>query len=181
MKNILIINGHQTYPHSQGELNETIFNRIVEKLSSKYQIKTTRVDDGYLVEEEQDKFQWADCIIYQTPIYWFSVPGKLKTYFDQVYKSGIFFKKGEQYGQGGLFKDKRYMFSTTWSAPEDQFATHAGFFEGKNVDEALFHLHRTQAYLGMRPFKSFAIHNVVKNPELPTYLSKLDDHLEEFF
>ncbi|MCZ0704352.1 modulator of drug activity B [Natronobacillus azotifigens] len=181
MKNIFIINGHQAYPNSPGDLNRTIFDEMVKKLATKYHVQTTIVDEGYLLDEEREKFQWADYIIYQTPIFWFSIPGKFKTYFDQVYKSGIFFKGDKGYGQGGLFIDKRYMFSTTWNAPEDQFSTHAGFFQGKNVDEALFHLHRTQAFLGMKPFKTFSVHNVVKKPEVDKYLVDLDKHLEEIF
>ncbi|WP_067839565.1 NAD(P)H-dependent oxidoreductase [Amphibacillus sediminis] len=181
MERIFIINGHQYYPHSQGLLNKTITEHMVKRLSAKYQVKVTYVDQGYLVTEEQDKFIWADCVIYQTPIFWFSIPGKFKQYFDQVLKSGVFYKRQDRYGQGGLLTDKFYMLSTTWSAPEDQFATHGGFFEGRSLDEALFHLHRMQAYIGMRRLKTFALYNVVREPDIKKGLVLLDQHLEEVF
>ncbi|GGM27731.1 NAD(P)H dehydrogenase (quinone) [Paraliobacillus quinghaiensis] len=181
MKNIFIINGHESYPKNDGRLNQTIFEAMINKLQPNYNIRTTTVDKGYLVEEEHDKFAWADIVIYQTPIYWFNVPGKLKTYFDEVYTRDVLFKKVEQYGTGGLLTEKKYMLSTTWGAPLNEFATEEGFFQGRDVDETLFHLHRTQAFLGMKPLKSFSIHSVMKHPNIPLFLEQLDAHLEEVF
>lgn len=37
---------------------------------------------------------------------------------DEVYEYGLFFKGADEYGTGGLLKEKEYMFSTTWNAPE---------------------------------------------------------------
>ncbi|SEO15298.1 modulator of drug activity B [Amphibacillus marinus] len=181
MKRILIINGHEWYPNSQGRLNEKLTNHIKKRLAGSYELKETIIDQGYLIEEEQEKYKWADCIIYQTPIFWFSIPGKLKTYFDRVIKSGVCFEQSEQYGRGGLFKDKHYMLSTTWSAPADQFNSHGGFFEGKSLDDVLFPLHRTHAFIGMKPLKTFSLHRVAKQPELPEWLTYLDIHLQEVF
>lgn len=39
MKNILIINGHEAYPHARGQLNHTIFTAMVDKLGEKYEVK----------------------------------------------------------------------------------------------------------------------------------------------
>ena len=44
-------------------------NKMISLLSEKNNIKTTNIQNGYKVEEEQQKFLWADIIIYQTPIY----------------------------------------------------------------------------------------------------------------
>ncbi|WP_017471246.1 NAD(P)H-dependent oxidoreductase [Amphibacillus jilinensis] len=183
MKRILIINGHQFYPNSKGRLNRTLTEHMKSFLEStlSHEVKLTIIDDGYLIEEEQEKFKWADCVIYQTPIYWFSIPGKLKTYFDQVLKSGVFFESHQHYGQGGLMVNKHYMLSTTWNAPADQFLTHGGFFEGKSVDEALFHLHRLHAFIGMKSLKSFALFNVIKQPNVDQSLNLLTLHLDEVF
>lgn len=56
MKNILIINGHQKYDSSEGKLNQTLMDNMVRLLSEKNKIKTTSVQDGYTVSEEQEKF-----------------------------------------------------------------------------------------------------------------------------
>ncbi len=60
---------------------------MVTVLGENHHVKTTTIQDGYNIKEEQDKFLWADVVIYQTPIYWFSVPGLFKTYMDEVYES----------------------------------------------------------------------------------------------
>ncbi|MGG3622343.1 NAD(P)H-dependent oxidoreductase [Bacillus gobiensis] len=182
MKNILLINGHEVYPpQAKGTLNQTIFSRIAERLEDAYSIQTTVIQDGYDVSEEQKKFEWADAVIFQTPIYWFSIPGSFKTYIDQVYQYGVFFTGSDEYGQGGLFTEKKYMLSLTWNSPDEAFLDENSFFEGKNVDEALFHFHKTQAYVGMKPLKTFSLHDVISNPAIDQYLQALDHHLGEVF
>ena len=79
---------------------------MVTVLGENHHVKTTTIQDGYNIKEEQDKFLWADVVIYQTPIYWFSVPGLFKTYMDEVYEYGLFFKGADEYGTGGLLKRK---------------------------------------------------------------------------
>ncbi|MGD8189786.1 NAD(P)H-dependent oxidoreductase [Brevibacillus ginsengisoli] len=177
-KNIFIINGHQQYGSAEGKLNKTLTDKMVSLLSEQNQVKTTIIQNGYSIEEEQQKFLWADLVIYQTPIYWFSVPGLLKTYMDEVYAYGLFFKGGDQYGRGGMLTDKNYMFSTTWNAPEEAFNDPARFFEGNSLEDALSHLHRSQKFLGMKPFKSFACYDVVKNPQINQFVSELEKHLK---
>lgn len=179
MKNILIINGHQKYKSSEGRLNDTLTETMVGFLSQENHVQTTIIQNGYEIAEEQKKFIWADSIIYQTPIYWFSVPGLLKTYMDQVYEYGLFFKGSDQYGRGGLLTGKKYMFSLTWNAPEGAFNDEAQFFGGSNLEEAIAHLHRAQEFIGMQPVKSFACYDVVKNPQVDTYKSALKAHLRE--
>ncbi|MFD1178371.1 NAD(P)H-dependent oxidoreductase [Paenibacillus puldeungensis] len=179
MKNILIINGHQKYDSSEGRLNQTLMDTMVGFLSEKNQVKTSILQQGYNVAEEQQKFIWADMVIYQTPIYWFSVPGLLKTYMDQVYAYGLFFKGSDQYGKGGLLTGKKYMFSVTWNAPEKAFNDRAQFFRGADLEEAIRHLHRAQEFIGLQPVKSFACYDVVKNPQIDTFTSALIAHLEE--
>lgn len=179
MKNILIINGHQKYSADGGKLNQTLVDHMVSLLSEKNHVKTTIIQDGYNIKEEQQKFLWADIIIYQTPIYWFSVPGLFKTYMDEVYEYGLFFKGADQYGTGGLLTEKQYMFSTTWNATKKAFQDPSQFFEGENLEEAISHLHRVQKFIGMKPLKSFACYDVVKNPNIDTFLEELEMHLKE--
>jgi len=179
LKNILVINGHQKYSSAKGTLNQTLMNKMISLLSEKNNIKTTNIQNGYKVEEEQQKFLWADIIIYQTPIYWFSVPGLLKTYMDEVYAYGLFFKGADQYGRGGLLTEKKYMFSTTWNAPEQAFNDPTQFFEGNSLEDTLSHLHRVHKFLGMKPLKSFTCYDVIKNPKIEKFLFELDIHLKE--
>ncbi|NEN86300.1 NAD(P)H-dependent oxidoreductase [Paenibacillus elgii] len=175
---ILIINGHQTYRSAEGKLNQTLVDRMVSTLSENNEVQATIIQNGYNIEEEQQKFIWADVIIYQTPVYWFSVPGLLKTYMDEVYAYGLFFKGAEQYGRGGMLTGKKYMLSTTWNAPKEAFNDPTQFFKGAGLEEALSHLHRAQEFLGLQPLKSFACYDVIKNPKIDTFTAELDAHLQ---
>lgn len=183
MQNILVINGHEYYEHSNGHLNRALFNKIVEKLSSNYELKTTILQDGFEKEEEQEKVKWADYIIYQTPIYNYSVPALFKKYIDQTHEHGVYFRGNtEEYGiGGGLLSGKKYMFSTTWNAPIAAFNDRNSFFEGKNIEDVLFHLYLSHKYAGMEALKTFSCFDVKKNPDVNSYLDSLENHLSHYF
>ncbi|AZB42447.1 flavodoxin family protein [Bacillus sp. FJAT-42376] len=181
MKKILIVNGHEYYSKSKGKLNSTLFQTMRETLNERFSLKETTVQMGYDVQEEIKKWEWADAVIFQTPIYWFSIPGLFKHYIDQVYMDNIFFKGSDRYGQGGQFTEKHYMFSVTWNAPETAFNREDDFFEGKSVDEALFHLHKMQQFIGMKQLPTFACYNVVKNPDAEKAVAELREHLNRIF
>lgn len=183
MKNILVINGHEYYEHSKGQLNKTLFDAIVKQLSSNYNIMTTTLQDGFEKGEEQAKVKWANYIIYQTPIYNYSVPALFKEYIDQTHEYGVYFRGNTgEYGIGGGFlTDKRYMFSTTWNAPEKAFNDRSKFFEGRNVEDVLFHLHLSHKFAGMTGLKTFSCFDVKKNPDINVYLTSLQNHLSQYF
>ncbi len=182
MKNILVINGHQKYPFAEGRLNQTLFENMVEFLSEKYELKTTVLEKGYIVEEEQDKYAWADGIIFQTPIFWYSIPGLFKTYIDKVYQHGKFFDAAAHgYGTGGMFTDKKYMYSLTMNTSKENFDNKCSFLEGKSLDDFFIHLHKMQQYCGMKPLKTFAVYDVVKNPQVLLYLEDLQKHVQDVF
>lgn len=183
MPNLLVINGHEYYKHSKGHLNMTLFNEIVEKLSSNYEVKTTVLQDGFDKEEEQEKVKWTNNIIYQTPIYNYSVPALFKKYIDLTHEHGVYFRGNkEKYGiGGGLLTGKRYMFSTTWNAPYSAFNNPDQFFEGRGVEDVLFHLHLSHKYAGMEAMNTFACYDVKKNPDVSKYLDSLSSHLSQYF
>ncbi len=183
MSNILIINGHQKSDFAAGKLNKTLAAEMKSVLSKKpeHKIKTTCIQRGYKVSEEQKKFLWADTIIYQFPIYWFGVPALLKQYMQDVYEYGLFYQFSDGgYGMGGMLNGRTYMLSTTWNAPLDSFGH--DFWRGVySPDVALLEMHQSQAFIGLKPLPSFSCHNVVKDPQVKTYLEALDRHLELIF
>ncbi len=181
MKKALIINGHQKFPYNEGRLNQTLMNEIAECLKDEFDLKMTILQKGWNVEEEIQKFQWADIIIFQTPVYWFSVPALLKQYLEEVYQHGLFFKGSNDYGSGGLLINKKYMLSTTWNAPKEAFNNPMGFFKGLSVDDILISFHETQRFVGMKALPSFSCHNVVHQPNIQEYLNSLRKHLHTVF
>ena len=181
--NILIINGHQKTDFASGKLNRTLVNEMKKFFGRKKsnKIKTTTIQRGYTPETESKKFKWADVIIYQFPVYWFSVPALFQQYMQDVYAYGRFYQTTDKpYGQGGLLQGKKYMFSSTWNAPINAFGN--GFWKGiPNPDSALIHLHKAQQFIGLTALPCFSCHDVVKNPQIKEYLTNLKKHLIAVF
>ncbi|XP_075334628.1 NAD(P)H dehydrogenase [quinone] 1-like [Odontesthes bonariensis] len=81
-------------------------------------------EDGRLsddITKEQTKLTEADLIIFQFPMYWFSVPGILKGWIDRVLTSGFAFTQDKRYSLG-IFKDKKAMLSFTTGSLESMFS-----------------------------------------------------------
>ncbi|XP_069009676.1 NAD(P)H dehydrogenase [quinone] 1-like [Embiotoca jacksoni] len=64
------------------------------------------------ITEEQSKLIEADLIIFQFPMYWFTVPAIMKVWFDRVLTPGFANTPEKRFTQG-VFKDKKAMLSFT--------------------------------------------------------------------
>lgn len=178
MQKILVINGGMQFAHSGGQLNDTIVQWDREFFTSVegYELKVTVASDGnYDVDEEVQKFLWADIIIYHFPIWWMYIPFTLKEYIDKVFtaghRQGMYYSDGRKmieptrnYGTGGLMKGKKYIATTTWNAPEEAFSIPEEFFEGRSVDDGvLFPFHKMNSFCGLEPLPSKHFHDIEKN------------------
>lgn len=95
------------------------------------------------IEQEQHKLRWADAVILQFPLWWFSMPAILKGWIDRVYAFGFAYgvgehsesRWGERYGEGTL-AGKRAMLVVTMGGWESHYAP-----RGINgaIDEVLFY------------------------------------------
>ena len=190
-KNVFLINGHQAWEISPGKLNKSLIDIAREKFTAKgYEIKYTHIEDEYNVSEEVEKFLWADIIIFQTPVYWMSVPWGFKKYIDEVYMAGygtMFDDDGRsrsedsKYGSGGMLKGKKYMLSTTWNAPLESFTDSDQFFEGKGVDGAFIAFHKSQEFIGLKQVPTFSCYDVLKNPDIENDFDRFKSHLKQVF
>jgi len=191
-KNVLLINGHQFWEISKGKLNKSLVEFAEKVLTAKgYSVRTTHVDDPYDAKEEVAKFVWADFVIFQTPVYWFSIPGGFKRYIDEVYMAGygvMFDDDGRtrsdpdrKYGSGGLLQGTKYMLSTTWNAPLEAFEDENQIFEGRDVDEVFFYFHKAQQFVGMEHLPAFACYDVLKNPNIEVDFQRYEEHLNTLF
>ena len=191
---VLLINGHQRYEgFAEGKLNRTVFEATAKQLTTMgHEVKSTIVDDGYDIPAELEKYQWADAVFVQTPVYWMSVPYLFKKYIDEVFTAGI----GEvlckddgrtrsdlsrKYGSGGLLQGKKYMISTTWNAPLEAFEDPDQFFEGKGVDGIFMWLHKNFQFFGMEPLPTFSCFDVLKSADVEGDLGRLQEHVKEAF
>ena len=192
MKRILLLNLHQKY---EGFANGNLTRDLVTEarsffLSHGYAVKETVIEEGYDVAEELEKFQWADMIFVQSPVYWMGLPWMGKKYVDEVFSGGsgtvTFLNDGRAnggaYGSGGLMKEKRYMLSFTYNCPPSEFDNPQGFFEGLSLDQANIALHKAFQFCGAKPMKSYSVHNVYGNDcSINTALEGLRARLAENF
>lgn len=195
MKNVFVINGGQNWGHSGGAYNKTVTG-VTEAFFTnhpEYNVQVTNVDADYDPNEEVAKFNWADIIVYHTPVWWFQVPFGLKKYLDEVFtaghRKGIYNSDGRHadtpkvgYGTGGTMHGKHYMLTTTWNAPDTAFTLPGEFFGETSVDDGvMFGFHRMNAFVGLSKIEGYHFHDVMKNPDMDFEMGRYKQHLESVF
>jgi NAD(P)H dehydrogenase (quinone) len=118
------------------------------------------------VVAEQQKLLWADIVVLQFPLWWFSVPAILKGWIDRVFAHGFAIgvpKPGtsqwKRYGEGTL-AGRRAMLAVTTGGRAGQFGP-----RGINgpIDDVLFWLnHGLFHYTGMTPLAPFVAFRTVR-------------------
>ena len=192
MKKILLLNGGKQFAHSDGRYNATLHDAAVAFLDrAGCDIKTTFIDGGYDIEEEVQKFLWADVVIYQMPGWWMGAPWTVKKYLDEVFTAGhgsLYANDGrtradasQKYGSGGLIQSKQYLLSLTWNAPQQAFDDPSDFFEAKGVDAVYLPFHKANQFLGMRALPTFLCTDVMKRPDIERDVARYQQHLAEVF
>ena len=90
MKKVLILNGHQYYDMvAKGELTQHFIDKANDFfIKNGFEVKLTNIENGYNVEEECEKFEWADYILFQYPVYWMGLPWIAKKYIDETFTQG---------------------------------------------------------------------------------------------
>jgi len=71
---------------------------------------------------EQEKLEWCDLMIWQFPLWWFSVPGILKGWVDRVFAMGRVYGQGQIY-ENGVFRHKKALLSLTTGGPADDYSS----------------------------------------------------------
>lgn len=115
------------------------------------------------VKAEQDKLLWADILILQFPLWWFTMPAILKGWVDRVYSYGFAYGVGEhndmrwgdRYGEGTL-AGKRAMLIVTAGGWEEHYSP-----RGINgpIEDLLFPInHGILYYPGYEVLPSFVVY-----------------------
>ena len=193
MSNILIINGHQYYPFSEGKLNATLVEKAVSMLEAKgHKTRVVTISEEINVERELENHQWADIVILQTPVNWMGVTWSFKKYMDEVYTAGmggaLCVGDGrtedapkKNYGMGGTLTNTKYMMSLTFNAPEEAFNDENEFFNGKSIDDLLFPMHMNFKFFGIKPMETFACFDVMKNADVENDFKRFEAHINKHF
>lgn len=113
------------------------------------EVHATKIN-GFIpgLDTEQQKVEWCDLMIWQFPLWWFSVPAILKGWVDRVFAMGRIYGGGHIY-ETGTFVGKKAMLSLTTGGKEADY-----FKNGFNGDllSMLKPLHR-----GILQFTGFSV------------------------
>lgn len=109
------------------------------------------------IQAELDKLLWADLLILNFPLYWFSVPAMLKGWIDRVLVSGVCYGGKRFYDQGGL-AGKQALVSLTLGGREHMFGE--GAIHGPLQDMLRPLLRGTLAYVGLQVLEPFVAWHV---------------------
>lgn len=123
--------------------NESFYKQQLEELHA------TAVN-GFApdIAAEQEKVAWADLMIWQFPLWWFSVPAIMKGWVDRVFAMGRTYKQGHIY-ETGIFTGKKAMLSLTTGGGSADYLTDG--FNG-DINNMLKPLHR-----GIFQFTGFSV------------------------
>lgn len=119
------------------------------------------------VAAEQAKLRWADVVILQFPMWWYTMPAIMKGWVDRVYACGFAYGVGEhsdtrwgdRFGEGAMH-GKRAMIVTTTGGWESHFGP-----RGINgpIDDILFPIqHGILYYPGFDVLPPFVVHRTSK-------------------
>ena len=117
------------------------------------------------VKAEHEKLLWADMLILQFPLWWFTMPAILKGWVDRVYARGFAYGVGEhsdrrwgdRYGEG-ILAGKRAMLIVTTGGWQEHYSP-----RGINgpIDEVLFPInHGILYYPGYEVLPPFVVYKV---------------------
>ncbi len=142
MKKTLLVSGHPDLSRSLA--NKTIIAAVMKLLPD---IKLRRLDSAdpknvYDVAFEQEFLAEAGIIVFQFPLYWFSVPGGMKLWIDEVFTHGF------AYGsEASALTGKKLILSLTTGAPAANYTPEGS--ARRNLDDYLSWAARLAEMCGM--------------------------------
>ncbi|MDJ0362498.1 NAD(P)H-dependent oxidoreductase [Rhodococcus sp. H29-C3] len=144
-------------------------------------------DSGALTPDviaEQEKLLWAETIIFQFPLWWYSMPAILKGWVDRVFSFHFAYgvgehsdtKYGERFGEGAL-TGRRALLSVTTGGPQSHYSA-----RGINgpIDDLLFPFqHGILYYPGIEVLPPFVVYGAdrMSSDEYPGLADKFTEKL----
>jgi glutathione-regulated potassium-efflux system ancillary protein KefF len=108
-------------------------------------------DFGIDIEAEQDALIRAELVVWQHPLYWYSVPGLMKHWFDKVLARGL------AYGDGGTaLQGKRCWWVATTGGDAHAFSPHG--MHGHPLQAFAPPILQTARFCGMHWLEPLIVH-----------------------
>jgi putative NADPH-quinone reductase len=124
------------------------------------------------VEAEQQALRDADSVIFQFPFYWYSVPGILKEWMDQVLTYGF------AYGStGDKLRGKDFLVSTTVGGPADAYCE--GGYNNFTINELLKPLRQMSNLTGMLYHRPIVSHGMIFIPNVYNVREEVEERARQ--
>jgi NAD(P)H dehydrogenase (quinone) len=125
----------------------------------KFQVEQAKAfSEGRLagdIREEQSKVLWADLVVFQFPLWWFSMPAVMKGWIDRVLTPGFAYGGGKLFEHGPL-RGRSAMLAVTTGGMPDVFKPDGRYGDLKDM---LHHIHYGMlAFCGFEVFEPFFVH-----------------------
>ena len=140
MKNrLLVVNGHPHWEKSKA------LKAVQNTLSEHFDLEVLEVgkpDRNWNITSEQQVIDRADCIVFLFPFYWYGVPGRMKSWMDEVFTWGWAFD-----ANGGKLQGKRFLCCTSVGADLSSYSP-----DGKNrksIADYLSSVEQFAKYVGL--------------------------------
>ena len=108
------------------------------------------------ITTELNKVSWADHILFQFPLWWFSTPAILKGWLDRVLVKGFAYDTGKILNDG-LLHGKTASLVVTAQSPESAYQVNG--MHNAIIDTFLHHIHHTLRFVGINPFAPFVTYS----------------------
>lgn len=131
------------------------------------------------IKDEMLKLSSADLIIFNFPLWWFSIPAILKGWVDRVFAMGYAYGGGKGVFENGVFKGKKAMLCFTTGGPEVAYGPNS---RNGDMNEILFHIHHGMFYFtGMDVLPPFIAWSVARlnDDERKSILENYKKHLSQ--
>ncbi|WP_434414501.1 NAD(P)H-dependent oxidoreductase [symbiont of Argiope bruennichi] len=98
---------------------------------------------------------WADIVILQFPVWWFSVPAILKGWIDKVLKEGVAYDNDHKF-DNGFWNDKNFFYICTAGGQKENYDLPGRI----SLESLLFHIDLAFSFCGLKPLKNFIIYDL---------------------
>lgn len=140
--------------------------------SKLFHLDSLKKEGAFNVSEEIEKLKKTNFIVWQFPLYWYSVPSALRDWQDQVLSAVV-------YGSDNFLKGKALLVAFTAGAEAKTFR--AGGLNGFSTDEMLRPLQMTVNAAGMRWITPFSVYGcgVITEEKLSAAALKYKEYLQD--
>jgi len=171
MKKTTVIFSHPYFSQSNSNI---IVTEAIKKLD---QVNYRHIDalypDGKIdIEAEQKVLLESDLIIFQFPLFWYTIPASLKNWIDCVFNYGFAFGS-----EGDKLKGKDLLVAATIGGPEESYS--AGGYNKFTIDALLLHLKATANLTGLNYLQPINTHGMIFIPDVYNTLEGVQEKAKE--